>query len=513
MKKDLPPPCDDESPKRDGPKTTTIRWLAFSGIATLIGREAAIKLVSIVGWIVLARTLSPSIFGLFAIATFVLALVGLFSDLGLGAAFIRRRRDATPDELSGLFTFQLVVTTMMGVVVFAVAPVVGLAYREPGLAGVLRALAIALILGSLRTVPTILCERSLRYGPVVLSDVTGQLSYWFIAIYGAFGGWGVWSLVIALVCSTSLSTVVLYAKVPWRPSLAFNWRPLRETLQFGVFYQGQSITHFVKDLMISGLGGLVYGTRAVGYLWWAQQLAALPLQLTNLVSRVVYPALARLQDDRKEFSALLESALAWTSRITLPVYAALVGLSPEIVHYVYGPKWLPALPSLYVFFGNMILGIGTGVLMPAIYSTGRAGSGFKISVVWTAITWSLALALALTPLGFLSVALAYLVGTTVAFSAIAFELRRITDIRLLKLTWFPIASGLCIATILNAVAPSLVRNTWSLVLLAGVAVATGLALNIWPHRARTLNAVRSLLVARPSGHHEWPTAAELPTAL
>src|SRR5207244_4488238 len=97
---------------------------------------------------------------------FVLNAFGLFTELGLGAAFVRRRRDVTKQEVNALFTFQLVVGAAISVAVFVAAPVVSVAYHDPSLTQVLRALAIALVLGSLRTVPTIICERSLRYGPV-----------------------------------------------------------------------------------------------------------------------------------------------------------------------------------------------------------------------------------------------------------------------------------------------------------------------------------------------------------
>lgn len=421
-------------------------------------------------------------FGLFAIASYVVSLFSLVGELGLGAAFIRSRKEITSHELNALFSFQLALSSAIATIVFLLAPLFSSLYSEPGVEWVVRALAFTFVLTSLRSVPVVLAERELSYGPVAISDLAGQTGYWVVAATAAFAGFGVWSLVLAVLASGLLSTITLYSRTHWRPALQLDWRPLRQSMRFGALYQAQSVVHFFKDTMIPALGGLLYGGTAVGYATWAQQLASVPLQFTHLVSRVSYPALSHLQDDREQFAGMVETTLKWTARLTLPAFAVLAGLAPQIVLYVFGDKWLPALPTLYLLIINMVFGIATGVFVPALYSVGRASEALRIAGAWGILTWSVALALYVAGAGFEALGAAYAVGTVVAVVSLTLALRDVGGLALLKGVWAPAASGLVIAGALYLAAPLLVNNLITLVMLSVVGGLVCLTLNLWTDR-------------------------------
>ncbi len=468
---------------------------ALSGVLNLVVREAAIKALAFGGGIVLARLLDPTAFGLFAVASFAVNLFALFSELGLGAAFIRRRDEVSQHELRALFTFQLVLVALLAVVLFLLAPLIAGIYSLPEAVWVIRALAVSLVLTSLRSVPVVVAERNLRYGPIALADVAGQTAYWLVAISAALADMGVWSLVWAVTASGLVGTAVLYLRTGWGPSLSFDWRPVWHSMRFGLMYQSQTAASFVKDTMIPALGGLIYGSAAVGYLTWAHQLAALPLLLTHLVARVSYPAFARLQHDPRAFTEMVLASLRWTCRVSFPAFAVLIGLSPQIIEYIYGPKWFPALSSLYVLYINMVLGVGTGILMAAVYSLGRAGTGLRIHASWAAATWLIALALAYAGMGFESLAWAYAMGTAAALTALVLTLRDLIPVvpSLAEVVRVPTIVGAITAATLYVLAPFIVHNWWSLAVLALAGGLAGLAANVWQDRAGALAAVRSAL--------------------
>lgn len=486
-----------EAPAHTPFDLATIQHRAFRGVLSLAVREVAVRLLGFAGTIILARLLDPAAFGLFAIASFAISLFSLFSELGFGAAFIRKQGEVSRHELDALFTFQLSLVTLLAVIIFVAAPLIADFYREPSVAWLVRALSVSLFLTSLRSVPIVEAERSLRYGPIALADVSGLLAYWLVAVVMAAMGFGVWSLVAAVISSGLVGTALLYASTRWRPSLQFDWGPLRQNLKFGALYQGQTIAHFFKDTMIPALGGVAYGAAAVGYLSWANQLAALPLQLTQLVSRVSYPALARLQDDPKAYTGMVESTLKWTARVSLPAFAVIAGLSPQIVQYIYSPKWQPALPSLYILLVNMVLGIGTGILLPALYSIGRAGPALTLSALWAALTWITAVVLIAAGASFESIAAAYSLSTGIALALIIFEMRDLLSIRLFKAVVLPLLSGsVTAAALYYYVGPFLVHSVWSLLLAVVAGGGLSLLVNVWSDRETALRAAKSAIVKR-----------------
>jgi hypothetical protein len=95
-----------------------------------------------------------------------------------------------------------------------------------------------------------------------------------------------------------------------KESLRDLWgSPVRDHASFGLLYKGHTAAAFVKDTLFPALGGFAFGSVAVGYLTWAQQIAVGPLALTNVVSRVSYPALAQLQHDREAFGEMVATTL------------------------------------------------------------------------------------------------------------------------------------------------------------------------------------------------------------
>lgn len=467
---------------------------ALGGVLSLVSRELAVKVLAFGGWIVMARFLEPTLFGLLAFASFMVNLFALLSELGLGAGFIRGRLEATPRDLNALFTFQLACVLAVVVPTLIAAPIIGLAFGAGGVAWVAAALALSLLLMSLRTVPIVVLQRELTYGPMIMSDVSGQIAFWAVVIPAALLKVGIWSVVLPTLAFSLASVTVLYARTPWRPSLELGWRSVLGSARFSLLYQGQSAASFAKYSSLTLFGGLVYGGTAVGYLTWAHQVAMLPAQLMQLVSRVSYPALSRLQDDREAFIKLVEASLRWAYRFILPAMAVLAGLAPQIIVYVYGSKWLPVLPVLYLLCANMVLSVTAGLLQSVLYSLGRATAGIRVAMGSALITWLLAPLFLLAGADFQGLAVAYLIGTAATtLAAIVIELRDLGKIDYLGTLWLPALSATAIIAALQALGPIVVHNLISLLAVAAIAASVGLTINLWSDRAVALATARRLL--------------------
>jgi O-antigen/teichoic acid export membrane protein len=473
----------------------------------MAGREIVLKALAFGGWIVLARLLDPGTFGLFAISSFAVNLFVLVSEVGLGAAFVRQEK-VSSRELSALFTYQLAWAAPVGVLAILAAPLLDglLGLHEP--VPVVQALAISFIIISLRTVPCIISQRNLRYGAMVLSDVAAQIAFWLAAPAAALAGLGEWSAVAAVLAFAVVGTGVLYLRVGWRPTLSFDWREVHGKARFSLMYQGQQGASLFKYAMLPALGGMTGGAAGVGYVTWAHQVAVVPIQLTQLVSRVSFPALSRLQHRPEAFAEMSRSALKWTCRLTFPACALLVGLGPQFIEYVYGLKWTPALPSLYLFAFNTAISAPIGVLMPALYSLDRGGRAFRILLGMLAITWVAGLLLIMTGGGLIAPALGFLAGTVAALAWLLYDLRDLGGLRLLRPILLPATTALLGTILLQLVAPFVVHGVSSLVIVAALAGSFMLLANMWGEYGVVLAMIRTLIGRFPGGSNRRRAAAD-----
>ena len=93
----------------------------YRSAAIAIAIAWSLRLIGLVSVLVLARLLTPRDFGIVALATSVLALVDIFSALGLRQALLRIARPERT-HYDTAWTLQLLVLAFLAVILVAVAP-------------------------------------------------------------------------------------------------------------------------------------------------------------------------------------------------------------------------------------------------------------------------------------------------------------------------------------------------------------------------------------------------------
>src|SRR5438552_3939514 len=95
---------------------------AKRGITLLMARQVVLQVLTFIGGVVLARTLDPLQFGLYAIATFLVSTCSLLGDFGLAPSIIQRKTDLSQEDLQVGFTLQQAITTTVVLALFFAAP-------------------------------------------------------------------------------------------------------------------------------------------------------------------------------------------------------------------------------------------------------------------------------------------------------------------------------------------------------------------------------------------------------
>ena len=279
------------------------------GRRTLAGRAARSTIWSIVsqmaqasmglvGFLVLARYLTPADYGLVGMASTVTAALGAIGDAGIVSGLIRAK-DAGPTNQASAFWLSVGAAVALSAFAVLAAPVLGVYYRESGVT----ALAVALGLGFLLAVPgrvsTALLSRELRFGALavssIASNVLGLGAAWGAAAHGA----GPWALAVQTLTTFAAQSALLllqrrYVISPRRVSHdasrslgAFSWRI--SVFSFLVFFARSG------DVVI---GGKWLGPTAPGLLAMTAKLAQFPVQrLSAAIAGVFLPAVARLDGE------------------------------------------------------------------------------------------------------------------------------------------------------------------------------------------------------------------------
>lgn len=374
----------------------TVQKKTARGVAILTVRTLFIQVIAFASVALLTVFLEPSEYGVFFLVSAVINFLAYFSDIGLAASLIQKKDKLSNEELNTVFTAQQILVLGLIVAIWSASPLITRFYNlGTDATYLLWALAFSLLLSSLKTIPSVLMERSLEFNKWVLPQIAETIVFYASAVLFASSGFGVASFTVAVLLRGIVGLIATYTVKPWRPSIAFSLKAFKSILRFGVPYQANTFLSMIKDDgMILFLGGIL-GPSGVGLLGWAQKWAYAPLRFfMDQVIKVTFPAFARLQGSTKDLSNAVSKSIFYICLLVFPSIALLVLVAPALVEIIprYG-KWSAALTALSLICINSALAAVTTPMTNALNAIGKILVTFRLMVMWTILTWILVPAL------------------------------------------------------------------------------------------------------------------------
>lgn len=428
-----------------------IKFKAFKGVFTLTFRRLILKVIDTIGLIILARTLTQDVFGVFGIVSFVVfTFLSFFSDIGFGAALIQKKGTLTKDDIHTTFTIQQSLVTLLLIIAWFSSPSISNFY-DLGSQGtwLIRILSLSLFITSFKTIPSILLERELRFEKLVIPEIIETIVYNALAVYMALAGFGVWSLVIAILARVVIGAITLNLLSPWKIGWAFSHASARSLLSFGVPYQLNSVLALIKDNITPTLIAYWYGPAAVGFVNLAQNIATRPMEIINIVSRVMFPAYSRLQHDTERLKRWIEKSVSFMAYLYMPAITGLLITARPILEYLYADKsakWLPSLPTLLLFLAGAYPIIITTTYTNALYALGKPKVVLALMAIYTVLTWVIGVPL-IYQYEFVGIAIAGLIITYLTIPLVVWQMNKVVHVK----TWDSLKKPLISSVIMGIV--------------------------------------------------------------
>lgn len=368
----------------------TVKGRAVKGVVTLTGRTFLLQAISFVGFFLLSVFLDKAEIGLFFAVSELVAILGYFSDIGLAAALIQKKEKPRLVDIRSTFTIQQALVLTLVALVFILTPWLRGFYNISSAGvGLLWALTIGFFLASLKTIPSVLLERKLKFELLVIVEIMETLLFYGLAVSLAWRGLGVTSYAWAVLARGVVGVILIYLLSPWKIGFAFAREPLGHLLKFGVPYQANTFLAVIKDRLMNVFLWKIIGVTGVGILGWAQKWAQMPLRFVmDSVMKVTFPAYARMQEHKEELSRAVEKTLFFISLLVFPILTGMIVLARPLVSLIprYG-KWEMALLALYLYCLNSFWGAVTTPLTNALTAIGKIKVVFKLMIMWTVLTW------------------------------------------------------------------------------------------------------------------------------
>src|ERR1051325_11265318 len=164
------------------------------GVVWLFIGSTSSQVLTFMFGIVLARLLTPHVFGMLVVIQIYTGFVGLAAGGGMGQALVRAK-DVDRSHYDAVFTIQFAVGLMIYVGFFLIAPFFASWQGDSLYQDLLRVAALSFPLRPFANLPNSILRRQLRFKEIAVANVATLVLSSIASITLAVLGYGIWSLI------------------------------------------------------------------------------------------------------------------------------------------------------------------------------------------------------------------------------------------------------------------------------------------------------------------------------
>jgi O-antigen/teichoic acid export membrane protein len=325
-----------------------LRARAARGTLINTGFLVGLSLLGLVKGLVIAGFLSRSDYGLWGVLAVSMGTLVWLKQVGIGDKYIQQDEEDQEVAFQKAFTFELIFTGLLVVLLAAALPLLAVIYQAPQMVAPGMVVLLAIVAGAFQA-PLWVFHRRMQFGRQRLLEAVDPVVGFVVSIAAAVAGAGYWALVIGLVAGACASAVVSVLYSPFRLRLRYEGRALRSYARFSwpLLVASGATVAMSQGAIIATQADL--GLAATGVIALAANISSFTERVDQLVTGTLYPAICAVKDK----TALLYESFVKSNRLALmwavPFGTALTLFCTDLVHFGIGERWRPAITVLQVY--------------------------------------------------------------------------------------------------------------------------------------------------------------------
>lgn len=331
------------------------------------------------------RLLSPSDYGLFAMAQVMLTFMAMVNGYGMASGLVRADHVADED-VRQMFGMLLVINGLLAAAQLAFAPLVASYYRQPIVADILRLQAVLHLITPFLALPQALLSRALDFRHQARANICASITSAGVALSGASAGWGVWTLVAAPIALFAVRAVMMTWSAGGLVRPSFDFRGAGGMVRFGGLMAAGQLVWFLQVQADVVIAGRAFSAHQLGIYTTALFLAQIFVtKLVPPLNEVAFSAYARLQHDPAARAHAFVRSARLVMIVALPFYLGLAATAEPLVATMLGPQWGEAAPVVQLLAFAMPFMTLQVLYTPACDASGRPGIGVSNGAIGAAL--------------------------------------------------------------------------------------------------------------------------------
>lgn len=329
--------------KNETLKDKTARGIFWGGMSN--GLQ---QLLNLVFGIFLGRLLTPTDYGMVGMLTIFSLIASSIQESGFTAA-LANKKELLHRDLNAVFWFSICVSGTLYLLLFASAPWIADFYDTPELTPLARYQFLGFFISSMSTAHYAKLFHDMKVKQRTIATFTALCLSGVIGVTLAFLGFSYWGIATQNICYILVTTCFFWYFSGWRPTLHFDFGPIREMFGFSCKLLVTNIFTHINNNVFSVILGRFFNGQTVGYYNQGNKWTTMGQNLiTGMVNSVAQPVLAQVNEDGERQFHVFRRMFQFTALVAFPVMLGLSAVSEELITILITEKWLESAHILRI---------------------------------------------------------------------------------------------------------------------------------------------------------------------
>lgn len=352
--------------------TSSLKQKVIKGFLWLTTAAFLTQAISWLATIFVIRLLSPSDYGLLAMASTFVFIITTVSNLGINASLVQAK-DLGDRDIRNVFGVIITAVALCSILCYFLASPIAAFYGEERVKDIIRVMILNFCLIGFYLIPQALAVRDMNFKLTAKITTFSQIGSSLTTLFLAYMGFGVWSLVAGMLTLNLFKLVGFNSKVASPKKPLFNFREAKKHVLFGITVTGDRLLYSLYNQIDKIIIGKLMGDKLLGIYSVAINLSSMPNnKILPIVNQVSFTSYSRIQDNKERLRRNVLRATRVVAGIGFPAFFGMAAVAPQLIPLLLGDQWVAAtIPFQILCLVMPLKALGT-IYPPAVFALGEA---------------------------------------------------------------------------------------------------------------------------------------------
>jgi len=308
--------------------------------------EVAVRLISPITHMILARVLVPDAFGVVATVSMIISFADMLTDSGFQKYLVQHEFNNEKEKFqytTVAFWTNLSISILLWVIITIFSEQIATMVGNKGLGNVITIAGLQLPLTSFSSIQMALYKRNFDFKTLFLVRTISLSLPFVLTIPLALMGFSYWSLIVGTISGHLFNAIILTYKSKWKPTFFFNMQFLKEMLSFSIWSLIEAISIWLSTWVDTLIIGSTLNSYYLGlYKTSLNIVNALITIVTASITPILFSTLSRLQNEDSMFRSTFFKVQEIVAYVIFPIGVGLFIFHDLVTKIMLGEKWTGA---------------------------------------------------------------------------------------------------------------------------------------------------------------------------